>query len=265
MTQKSLEVGIVKSVVSYNLVIMASLEKILEKLQNLSETSLQEVLDFIENLESRNRTDKPLSSPTDNNDSRLIELKKATEHYQNGITKLQLGEYQQAITEFNYALQIYPNYSEAYYYRGKSQHKLNDKESAIADFKTAAKLYCENNLADEMANWTVFELGESNREEAIDYLLQYFEANRSYDEKRLAASAINKLAKSFKTSCEIAIPHLLKNLSDPAPQVRQYILKALDAISLPDDAILKIKEIVENDDKDYNRNLAQRILKKYDH
>ncbi|WP_144238170.1 MULTISPECIES: DUF2281 domain-containing protein [Nostocales] len=90
---------------------MASLEKILEKLQNLSETSLQEVLDFIENLESRNRTDKPLLSPTNNNESRLIELKKANEHYQNGITKLQLGEYQVAITEFNWALQIYPNYS----------------------------------------------------------------------------------------------------------------------------------------------------------
>lgn len=248
--------------VSYTLVIMAYIEKILEKLQNLSDTSLQEVLDFIDNLESRNRIAK-LSSPTDN-DTQLIKLKKATAHYQNGITKLQLKEYKQAIAEFNYALQIYPNYSEAYYYRGKSQHKLNDKGSAIADFQTAAKLFCENNLVDEMANWTVFELGESNREEAIDYLLQYFDANSSPDEKRLAASAINKLAKSFKTSCEIAIPHLLKNLSEPAPQVRQYILKALDAISLPDDAILQIKEIAENDDKDYNRNLAQRILKKYD-
>ncbi len=195
-------------------------------------------------------------------DSTVLQLKpnNPTQHYQRGRVRLLFEEYQEAIQEFNQALQINPNLVTAYYSRGKSYYKLKKREEAIRDFQTSAKLLCENNQPDKLAKWTPFELGESNREEAISYLIPYLSRKSSYDEKRLAASAIHKLAKSYKNISALAIRLLLDNLTYPAPQVRQYVLKALSLINLPKYAFPIIQEIANNDPKSYNRNLAKAIL-----
>lgn len=179
---------------------------------------------------------------------------------QSGEVYFQSKDYQKAIEYFNQALQSNPNLAKAYYNRGKSRHKLKDKEGAIEDFQTAAQLLCSSNQVEELAKWSPFELGESSRKEAIDYLIQYLSSNSSYDSKRTAASGIRKLASRFKDTCELAIPYLLNNLSEEAPQVRQYALKALEVLTLPDSAIQTIKAVAENDPKDYNREIAQSIL-----
>ncbi|MBH8572230.1 tetratricopeptide repeat protein [Nostocaceae cyanobacterium CENA369] len=235
--------------------------EIIKKLEYLSEISLQEVLKFIDFLEFKNQKLEQLSSLEPKDSSHLLfKPNNAITYYQLGKVQLQLLEYQKAIQEFSQALQMNPNFAEAYYYRGKSYHKLNDKQRAIADFQTSAKIVCEHNQSEKMASWTPFELGESNREEAIKHLLPYLSSANSYDDRRLAASAINKLANSFKKSCELAIPHLLENLSEPAPQLRQYTLKALSVISLPNYALSQIQAIAENDPKDYNRKIAKTLL-----
>jgi tetratricopeptide (TPR) repeat protein len=242
------------------------IQQIIEKLQNLPETAIKEVLELVNILECQYQNSEQISmSQLEDNPELLLNLKNAITYYQNGISCLQSQDYQQAITEFNHALDINPNFAEAYYSRGKSRQKLNDKLSAIEDFQIAARLFCENNLAEELTNWTPFELGESNREEAIYHLLKYLSSQSSYDEKRLAASAIYKLAKNFKKSCELAIPHLLDNLSEPAPQVRQYVLKALSVINLPNNVLPKIQAIAANDSKEYNRKIAQSILETFNH
>ncbi|MEH2011015.1 tetratricopeptide repeat protein [Nostoc sp.] len=186
-----------------------------------------------------------------------------TQHYQRGRVRFHFGEYQEAIKEFNQALQINPNLVAAYYSRGKSYYKLKKKEEAIKDFQTSAKLFCENNQPDKLAKWTPFELGESNREEAISYLIPYLSKKSSYDEKRLAASAIHKLANSYKNISALVIRLLLDNLTYPAPQVRQYTLKALSLINLPKYAFTIIQEIANSDLKSYNRNLAKAILENF--
>ncbi|MEH2201052.1 MAG: tetratricopeptide repeat protein [Nostoc sp.] len=195
-------------------------------------------------------------------DSTVLQLKSnnPTQHYQRGKVRLHFGEYQEAINEFNQALQINPSLVAAYYSRGKSYYKLKKKEEAIKDFQTSAKLFCENKQPDKLAKWTPFELGESNREEAISYLIPYLSKKSSYDEKRLAASAIHKLAKNYKNICALVIRLLLDNLTYPAPQVRQYALKALSLINLPKYAFPIIQEIANSDPKSYNRNLAKAIL-----
>ena len=90
---------------------------------------------------------------------------------------------------------------------------------------------CNINQAKELAKWTPFELGESNRKEAIHYLILYL-ATGNGNEKRLAASAISKLTENFKESCVLAVPYLLANLSHSMPQVRQYTLKSLNLLDL---------------------------------
>ena len=186
----------------------------------------------------------------------------AIPYYLLGEAYFKCKDYEKAIKNFEQVLQFNPKLAQGYYNRGKSRHQLKDKEGAIEDFQKAAQLFCNNNQVEELAKWTPFELGESNREEAINYLIQYLSTTSSCNEKRIAASAIQKLAKKFRESCQVAIPYLLENLSNPAPQVRQYTLKALNLLTLPDSAIPIIKAIADKDAKDYNKDLAQVILKK---
>jgi len=125
-----------------------------------------------------------------------------------------------------------------------------------------AKILGDHSETEKLAKLTPFQLGESNKKEAIPYLIGYLSGNSSYNQRRLAASAIGKLAKIFPNDCQSAVSYLLDNLSNPAPQVRQYCLKALHSLNLPDYAIIRISEIAENDTKGYNRDIAQVILNK---
>ena len=197
---------------------------------------------------------------SNNVDNQPVSYNTAIDYYNLGILKFNLGEYQTAIIFFNQALGIKSDLADAYYHRGNCYHKLRFKDTAITDFQTAARILCENNQVQELSKWQPFELGESKRKEAISYLLPYLEKKRTYDEKRLAASAIKKLATSFRNIPDVAISLLLDNLNDSAPQVRQYTLKALSVIDIKSFAIPKIQLIAQNDSKYYNRNIAKAIL-----
>jgi tetratricopeptide (TPR) repeat protein len=110
------------------------IQQIIEKLQNLPEAAIREVLDLVNFLECQNQNSEQLSlSQVKDNSDRLLNLKNAITHYQSGTFLLDSQKYQQAITEFNHALQLNPNFAEAYDQRGKSRHKLNDKQNAIED------------------------------------------------------------------------------------------------------------------------------------
>ena len=79
----------------------------------------------------------------------------------------------------------------------------------------------------------------------------------------MAASAINKLAKLYNHEVKVAIPYLLRVTSSQAPQVRQYALKALLSIDLTGVSLEKIKRLYLKDDKEYNRDIAKKLLDKY--
>jgi DNA helicase-2/ATP-dependent DNA helicase PcrA len=111
----------------------------------------------------------------------------------------------------------------------------------------------------ELSKMSPYELGESGREEAIRHLILYLSKGTA-NEKRLAASAINKLSVSFHNSCRKAIPFLIENLGDGHPQVRQYTLKALGKFALSAQAIKVIQEVHEGDTAEYNRRIAGEIL-----
>lgn len=190
-------------------------------------------------------------------------------YYYRGITLVEVEDYIGAILDLNQAIAINLNYFNAYYQVAKAYHKLGqilhlnkNDDGAREIFQYAAQLLCNINQAKELAKWTPFELGESNRKEAIYYLILYL-ATGNGNEKRLSASAIYKLAENFKESCVLAIPYLLANLSHSMPQVRQYTLKALTLLDLSTFDISNIKLIAAKDLKDYNRKEAEIILEKY--
>jgi len=114
-----------------------------------------------------------------------------------------------------------------------------------------------------LSTLTPYELGETGIREAIPYLLEFLK-NGNNNERRLAASAIRKLTKQNIIETKNAIPHLLNNLSNRAPQVRQYTLSALQHLSLDDSCLYKIKIIAKSNDKEYNRKIANKIIKNID-
>ena len=66
---------------------------------------------------------------------------KTVEHYFNsGIAKHNLREYRGAIQDFNKAIEIAPNYADAYNSRGNAKNQLQDYRGAIQDFNKAIEL-----------------------------------------------------------------------------------------------------------------------------
>jgi HEAT repeat protein len=87
-----------------------------------------------------------------------------------------------------------------------------------------------------------------------------FTKSRNANERRLAASALGKMAK-LKPEIYEAVPSLIILLKDKKPQVRQYALKALSEIG--DERALKyLEDIAENDEKEYNRKSAKEAIKR---
>jgi DNA helicase II / ATP-dependent DNA helicase PcrA len=119
----------------------------------------------------------------------------------------------------------------------------------------------------DFSKLTPYELGETKDSNAIPFLLTFLKAGDN-SEKRLAASAISKLAPIFPNECRIALPHLIGNLSSEMPQIRQYTLKAIKSLSLDKSNITQndlgiIQYIEAHDPKDYNISIAQVINKKW--
>ncbi|UXE60568.1 MAG: tetratricopeptide repeat protein [Woronichinia naegeliana WA131] len=64
----------------------------------------------------------------------------AKEWFNLGYNKGQSGDYQGAIADYNQAIQIKPDYAEAYLNRGSAKSNLGDKQGAIADYNQAIQI-----------------------------------------------------------------------------------------------------------------------------
>jgi hypothetical protein len=74
---------------------------------------------------------------------------------------------------------------------------------------------------------TPYELGESRQRDAIPYLANYLRSQKTND-IRLAASAVGKLAETYRDDCLSLIPLLLNALRVDSPQVRCLSTKLPD-------------------------------------
>ena len=57
-----------------------------------------------------------------------------------GVAYINLGEYEKAVADFTRAIELNPNFAEAYNYRGFAYMKLNKKAQADADAAKAENL-----------------------------------------------------------------------------------------------------------------------------
>jgi len=78
----------------------------------------------------------------------------AEAYYNRGTAKTLIAEHQVAIADFNEAIRLKPQFVEAYYNRGTAKLALNRREEARSDFQTALKLVEQHGREDIKANIT---------------------------------------------------------------------------------------------------------------
>jgi hypothetical protein len=109
----------------------------------------------------------------------------------------------------------------------------------------------------ELTSMTPYELGETGKKEAIEYLILYLSYG-DHNQKKLAASGIKKLYKIYPFDCLKAKEYLIGNLKEKErPQLIQYTLLALNEFELN---IQDKKEIIENT-KNYDKYYILNIIK----
>jgi tetratricopeptide (TPR) repeat protein len=64
----------------------------------------------------------------------------AEQHYNNGAKYYEQKEYEKAVSEFSKAIELNPNYANAYTSRGYAYDKMGNYEKAIADYIQAIKI-----------------------------------------------------------------------------------------------------------------------------
>jgi TonB family protein len=65
------------------------------------------------------------------------DVQRSTKYYNIGVKEFTAGNYQDALVQFNYAINVNPQDGASYFNRGATKLKLNDKEGACDDFKRA--------------------------------------------------------------------------------------------------------------------------------
>ncbi len=88
------------------------------------------------------------------------------DYYNRGVKKSNSGDYQEAINDFNKAIELKTNYTEAYHSRGLAKFGLGDKQEAVQDFNQAIILNPDYIQAYSVRGICNRELG--NMQEAIN-------------------------------------------------------------------------------------------------
>lgn len=112
-------------------------------------------------------------------------------------------------------------------------------------------------------NMSPHELALTANKKAIPFIRSFL-INGNLNEKRLAASALGKLASTFFDECNDLIPDLLKVVEKhPHTQTCQYTLKTLLKLDLQHSNLEIIHHTFKHDKKPYNKQLSETILAKF--
>ncbi|NJO39803.1 MAG: tetratricopeptide repeat protein [Cyanobacteria bacterium CRU_2_1] len=130
------------------------------------------------------------------------------ELYQQGLAKADAGDLEGAIVAFDQALQLAPDFTEAYYNRGLVRFKLNHLQGAITDYTRAllsdannASLYYARGLAHLSAGST--EAAIDDAKQAVLLKPDHAAAYSLLGAARQRQSAIDKALASYKKAAEL--------------------------------------------------------------
>ncbi|MBF0542694.1 MAG: tetratricopeptide repeat protein [Nitrospirae bacterium] len=112
-------------------------------------------------LKTDNNTQKiniPLQKSTESLPQKTIDLplQTAADYYNRGDSYFKSKDYQQAIKDYNKAIELNPKYAKAYYSRGCAYSILGNVQQAISDYKIAAALgdkYTQEILTKNGISW----------------------------------------------------------------------------------------------------------------
>ena len=86
--------------------------------------------------------------------------KTAITYYNRGVAKHDLGEYADAIADYDEAIRLQPDHASAYYNRGNAKYALGEYEAAITDYDEAIRLQPDYVLAYNNRGLIKYTLGE---------------------------------------------------------------------------------------------------------
>jgi tetratricopeptide (TPR) repeat protein len=128
--------------------------------------------------------------------------------YQQGMAHVKAGNWEQAIEQFDQALDANPNFAEAYYQRGLAQFKLGNGQAAVNDYTRALLSDAENPriyYARGLAHLTLgkTEYAVADAKQAILLNPVDAEAYRVLAAARRQQGAIQKAVNSYQKAAEL--------------------------------------------------------------
>ena len=113
-------------------------------------------------------------------------------HYNRGVDYLENGDIENAISEFNIAIEIYPQDAWAYNYRGQAYFTKGEYDQALADFDRAIEMWPEFPEALLARGICLSETGEKKR--AIADLEKAIELELPLEQQEEAEKLLDKLS-----------------------------------------------------------------------
>ena len=136
--------------------------------------------------------------------SKAIESRSiSADHYNRGLVKANSRDFNGAITDYNKAIELNPNYAEAYKGRGWAHHGLKQYVAAIKDYSKAIELKPDfalayNNRGLAKANSRDFNRAITDYNKAIELKPDYVSAYLIWDLRSLHYGALRKRSKTCK-------------------------------------------------------------------
>ena len=116
--------------------------------------------------------------------STMLSHQEAVAYYKQGLNKAALGQYEEAISDYNAAIQLRPDYVHAYYNRGLAKVQLGQYEEAISDYDTTIDLKSDFQDARDHREkiWHVILINSHPNNKSVDY--KKYLKSKAWFEKR---------------------------------------------------------------------------------
>jgi tetratricopeptide (TPR) repeat protein len=146
--------------------------------ENINDTiKSQSIAYFDKAAEQYNRGDKQ-GAIANYNQAIKLDPNYTDAYINRGLARSELGDNQGAIADYNQAIKLNPNYALAYYNRGIARSELGDNQGAIADYNQAIKL--DPNYTDAYYNRGIVRNELGDKQGAIANYNQAIKLNPNY-------------------------------------------------------------------------------------